>query len=142
MDWLIGFAKFFGFIGRFQKSLQGKKTYIVNLLQVIGALGGVLTALAVGASAVGDFVQAVILFADGTADFDKTRSSIELLVKQHAVIFGAVAAAWYVLLDALQNMTKYAAARRSEKKRDLMLSGLKAQGTLPPVPTNPENDGK
>ena len=147
MDWIIKFAKLFGFVGKLQTALQGKKTYLVNSIQVIGSLGGLLVALSVGLKAVSDLLHAILMFTDGTISAEQAQQSIALIIQQHGVILGGIVAAWYVLLDAFQNMTKYAADRRAEKKREEMMNELKAKGLLPELPIEPNinkdtNDGK
>lgn len=137
MDWLIKLLGLFGFTKKLQVALQGKKTYLVNGVQVAGAISGLLVALAVGLKALTDVLTAVLQFADGTISVEQLQATVTLITKDHAVVLGGIVAAWYVLLDALQNMTKYAADRRAEKKRDVMMNELKIKGLLPEVPLCP-----
>lgn len=137
MDWVLKVAKLFGIVGKVRIAIQGKKTYLVNSIQVVGALSGLLVALTVGLKALTDVLTAVLQFADGTISVEQLQATVTMITKDHAVVLGGIVAAWYVLLDALQNMTKYAADRRSEQKRDAMMNELKSKGLLPEVPPSP-----
>lgn len=137
MDWIIKLAGLFGFVKKARVAIQGKKTYLVNSIQVVGALGGLLVALTVGLKALSDILTAVLQFSDGTISVEQLQATVTLITKDHAVVLGGIVAAWYVLLDALQNMTKYASDRRAEQKRDAMMVELKTKGLLPEVPPCP-----
>ena len=113
---LIWAANLVGAFGKLQRWLQGKKTYLVNLIIVCTSLGIMLTTAGTGFTVLGDILGKVVQFADGALSFPDMQTAIQQIAIAHAGLLAVFGAAWAAMLQAIQNMTKYAQSVRASKE--------------------------
>jgi hypothetical protein len=116
MSFFVSIANFLGFFSKFQKWLQGKKTYTINILQILAGLCAILAL----AGQILDLVAKTLSLISGWGDSGQDASAIIETIKalwaNHAALIAGFSAAFYSITDACSKMASYAAKRRENKK--------------------------
>lgn len=117
MSFWLTVADKLGFFNKLRTWLQGKKTYLVNTIQILIGLGAIL---ALTGQVLDLVVQTLSLFI-GWSDpaslgpqvsSESAFQTIKDIWSNHAVLTAGYSVAWYSILDALSKMSAYAASQR------------------------------
>ena len=106
-------ANFLGFFETVRKFLEGKKTYLINTIAVVSALAIMFATLGQAMGVLNEMLAKVMLFAGGTLPFPQLYPAVQTIAVAHAGLLATFGAAWAALLQACQNMSKYAQAVRA-----------------------------
>jgi hypothetical protein len=110
-------AELFGLFEKLKVWMQGKKTYLVNLIQVAAGLGALLALAGQVLDLAGKTLSLIMGWGDSGQDTGAAMESIKSLWANHAVLVAGFSAAFYSITDAFSKMATYAAGQRIEKKR-------------------------
>lgn len=116
MGILIKIAEFFGFFNKARVWLQGKKTYAINILQIIGGLVAILALAGQVLDLVSKTITLVMGWGDGGQAVGDAMASVKALWANHAVLTAGFSVAFYSITDACSKIASYAASRRAEAK--------------------------
>ena len=133
MGVFLRLADLLGFMDKVRVWMQGKKTYLSNILIVISALGVLLACGSDAIKVLMLMMSEVGKFSDGESAA-QAQAAIMLIASQHTGVLVALGASWAGFLQACSNLARYAQQVRAH---EATLAAIAAQPAISCPPTEP-----